>query len=281
MWNGLQLSDPLGSVDLLKRSADRVGVYLNDTITLGKFAVIPSVRYDHTGTGDNLFNPSIGITYAVTENSVVRGYTSRGYSLTSLNVNDSTEKVWTSQVGVESGDLPFLWLKGTWFRNDTWNISAVVPDPNFNPDDPNSNPFMAVKQRQLKQGFELEARTLPFLNTSLSAGYTFVNAKDGDTGAILHGVPRHTVAVAIKFLRDDYRALLTGRHIDWNSSPDQNSKYGAMIWDLHLGKKFPWSGHRSLELFLSVRNLLNGNSYLYENLKNTGRWGEAGVRCTF
>jgi len=276
------LSDPLVEADLLKKSADRVGLYLNDTFTLGHFAIIPSVRYDHTGTGENLFNPSLGITYALTDNTVLRGYTSRGYSLTSLNQDNSTEKVWTSQVGVESGDLPYLWLKGTIFRNDTWNVRASVPDPSFNPDDPTSNPFMFVRQRQLKQGVELEGRTLPFLNTSLSAGYTFINARDGDSGAILLGVPRHTVDFGIKYQdHSNFRALLTGRYIDWNSSPDQNGKYGAVIWDLHLGKKFPYSDHGSLEIFLSVRNLANGNQYLSEFYKNVGRWGEAGVRCNF
>ena len=276
------LIDPLIAANLLDRSANRVGVYFNDTFTLGNFAVIPSVRYDHTGTGDDLFNPSLGLTYALTENSVLRGYTSRGYSLTSLNQDNTTEKVWTSQVGVESGDIPYLWLKGTLFRNDTWNIRTTVPDPSFNPDDPNSNPFMTVKQRQLKQGFELEARTLPVFDTSLSAGYTFINARDGDSGAILQGVPRHTVDVGIKYQdRHNFRALLTGRYIDWQSSPDQNGKYGAVIWDLHLGKKFSYSEHGSLELFLSVRNLFNGHQYLSEFYKNAGRWGEAGVRCNF
>jgi len=277
----VHLIDPLQLADLLKKSADRVGLYLNDTFTLGNFAIIPSARFDHTGTGDNLFNPSLGITYALTENMVLRGYTSRGYSLTSLNQDNSTEKVWTSQVGIESGGLPFLWLKGTLFRNDTWNVSVFAPDPNFNPNDPNSSPFMIVKQRQLKQGYELETRTLPVLNTSLSVGYTFINARDGDSGAILTGVPRHTVDVGLKYQdHDNLRALLTGRYIDWNS-PDQNGKYGAVIWDLHLGKMFRYSEHGSLELFLSVRNLLNGASYLNESYKNTGRWGEAGVRCNF
>jgi len=259
------------------KSADRVGVYLNDTFTLGSFAVIPSLRFDHTGTGENLFNPSLGITYALTENSVLRGYTSRGYSLTSLNQDNSTEKVWTSQVGIESGDLPYLWLKGTLFRNDTWNVTARVPDP-----DSNSGAFMTVKQRQLKQGVELEGRTLPFLNTSFSAGYTFIDARNGDSGARLTGVPRHTADVGIRYQdRNNLRALLTGRYIDWNSAPDLNGKYGAVIWDLHLGKKFKLSEYASLELFLSVRNLFNGNQYLYEVYKNTGRWGEAGVRCNF
>ena len=275
------VSEPLQQADLLNRSADRVGVYLNDTFTLGHFAVTPSVRYDHTGTGDNLFNPSIGVTYAMTENSVLRGYTSRGYSLTSLNRDNNVEKVWTSQVGVESGDLPYLWLKGTLFRNDTWNITASVANPNFDQNDPSSLPFVFVNQRQLKQGFELEARTLPFWHTSLSAGYTFIDGRDGDSGAVILGVPRHTVDVGIKYQdASGFRALLTGRYIDWNS-PDQNGRYGAPVWDLHLGKKFKYSEHGSLELYLSVRNLFNSNLYLTEFYKNTGRWGEAGVRCSF
>jgi vitamin B12 transporter len=276
------LTDPLVQADLLKKSADRVGVYLNDTFTLGSFAVIPSVRFDHTGTGENLFNPSLGITYALTENSVLRGYTSRGYSLTSLNQDNSTEKVWTSQVGIESGEIPYLWLKGTLFRNDTWNVTATVPDPNFNENDPSSSPFMTVKQRQLKQGVELEGRTLPFLNTSLSVGYIFIDARDGDSGTLIKGFPRHGANVGLKYQdQNNLRALLTGRYIDWNSSSDLNGKYGAVIWDLHLGKKFKYSEHGSLELFLSVRNLFNGDQYRYEFYKNTGRWSEAGVRCNF
>ena len=278
----VHLAEPLVQADLLKRSADRIGVYLNDTFTLGNFAVIPSIRYDHTGTSADLFNPSIGITYALTENTILRGYTSRGYSLTSLNQDNSIEKVWTSQVGIESGDLPYLWLKGTLFRNDTWNVTATVPNPNFNENDPESSPFLKVKQRQLKQGGELEARTLPWLNTSLSAGYTFIHGTDGDTGAVLKGVARHTVDLGIRYQNaSNFRALLTGRYLDWNSSPDQNGRYGAVIWDLHLGKKFRYSEHGSLELFLSMRNLFNGDQYLYEFFKNSGRWGEAGVRCSF
>ena len=270
----VHLSDPLVQADLLKRSADRVGVYLNDTFTLGKLAVIPSVRYDHTGIGDNLFNPSFGLTYALTDNSLLRGYTSRGYSLTSLNQNDSAEKVWTSQVGFESGDIPYLWLKGTLFRNDTWNIAVNVAD---------ASPagFSTIKQRQLKQGYELEARTLPFLNTSLSAGYTYIRATDGDSGATLEGVPKHTADFGVRYQdSSNLRALLIGRYINWNSA-SENGRSGAVILDLHLGKKFRYSEYGSLELFLSARNLFNGSQYPSETVKNVGRWSEVGVRCNF
>lgn len=262
----VHLSMPLREVDLLKRSANRVGVYLNDTFTLGDFAVTPSARYDHTGTEDDLFSPSLGVTYALTEESVLRGYTSRGYSLTSLNRLDSTEKVWTSQLGFETGDIPYLWLKGTFFRNDTWNLRSDTG---------------TEKQRQLKHGYEVEARTLPLLNTSLSAGYTFIHATDDATGDVLDGVPRNTVNAGIRYQdRRNFRALLTGRYIDWNGHR-QNGKYDGVVWDLHLAKELQLSEQVSLELFLSVRNILDADQYVSEIYKNAGRWGEVGVRCNF
>jgi len=259
---------PVFRADLLDRQADRVGVYLSDTFTLGHFAVTPSARFDSNGSEGDHFSPSLGFTYAITENSLLRGYTARGYSLTSLNRDSSTEKVWTSQLGFETGEVPYLWLKGTLFRNDTWDVRAL---------DPVGSP---VQQRQLKQGVELEAKTLPFLNTSFWAGYTFMLTTLGDNGRVLEGYPRHTAKVGIRYLdAGRFQAELIGHYIDWNKS--QTGKYPAPIWDLHLKKEFLYADNLALELFLSVRNLLDGDQYLYSIYQNAGRWGEAGVRCRF
>jgi len=246
--------------------ADRVGVYLNDTFTLGAFAITPSARFDHTGTDGNLLSPGFGITYSVTENSVLRGYTARGYSITSINRDNSTEKVWTSQLGIESADIPYLWLKGTLFRNDTWNVRMPV----------------GPKQSELKQGYELEARTTPLFGASLSLGYTYIHAKNEDTDAVVLGIAKHTVNLGIKYDDPRYlRALLTGRYIDWNvSSADVNSDFDDIVWDLHLSKSIRFSEYGSVELFFSLRNLFNGNQYVVP-MENPRRWGEVGVRCEF
>ncbi|GFO69719.1 ligand-gated TonB-dependent outer membrane channel [Geomonas limicola] len=276
-----RLRVPQAQQDLLNRSADRVGIYLNDTFTIGNLALTPSVRYDHTGTGDDLFNPSFGVTYALTDNSVLRGYTSRGYSITSLNQVNAVEEVWTSQIGFESGDIPYLWMKGTLFRNDTWNVSSTVANPNFNASDPTSSPTLNIKRRILKKGGEVELRTTPVMNTSLSAGYTFIDAHADDTPGVLPLVPRHTVKLGIKYQdQHNFRVLLTGSYIDWNGDRS-NGKYDDFVWDLHLAKKFSLSSTLSLELFASVRNIFDGESYVSERYKNPGAWAEAGVRCNF
>ena len=262
-----RLSAPQLQGGALTRRADRAGIYLNDTFTVGAFAVTPSARFDHTGSGGDHFSPSFGVTYALTENSVLRAYTARGYSLTSLSRSDSTEKVWTSQAGFESGEIPYLWLKGTLFRNDTWDIKV-------------DSPVGIVVQRQLKQGVELEARTLPFFNTSLSTGYTYISAREGENGPVLVGVPRHTINIGVRYQDpSDLHAELAGHYIDWNAK--QTGKYNAVIWDLHLRKVLEYQENLSVELFLSIRNLLNDEQYLNSFFENAGRWGEAGVRCNF
>ncbi|GFO54653.1 ligand-gated channel [Geomonas sp. Red276] len=263
------LSQPQTRADFLVSRDDRVGVYLNDTFTLDRFAVTPSVRYDHSLISGDLFSPSFGITYALTENTVLRGYTAKGYSITSLNRANSLEKVWTSQVGIESADISYLWLKGTLFRNETWDISVQNPDGSQS------------MQRQLKRGVEVEARTLPVFFTSLSVGYTYVDAEVDDTGAAVTGIARHTLNVGAKYEDShNFRAELTGHYIDWVSDAENQAKT-EMIWDLHLAKKVIYTDQVAVEFYGSLRNIFNGDQYSHYFYKNPGRWGEVGIRCQF
>jgi vitamin B12 transporter len=253
--------------------ANRVGVYLNDTLTLGPFAITPSARFDHTGTGPNLFSPSLGVTYAVTDNSVLRGYAARGYSIISINRDDSTEKVWTAQLGFETADIPYLWLKGTIFHNDTWNIAVPLETPEG---------VVLSFQREVKTGYELEIKTTPVFDTSLSLAYTFIDAQNETTDSELQGVGRHTLKVGAKYENPKYlRAFLFGNYTDWNGSGGPyDGRYSAMVWDLHLGKEFQLTPNTSVEVFSSVRNLFNGAQDLFP-YKYPRRWAEVGVRCAF
>ncbi|MBJ6800113.1 TonB-dependent receptor plug domain-containing protein [Geomonas propionica] len=248
------------------RGADRIGVYLNDTLTIGDFAVTPSARFDWTGFGGNRFSPSFGITYALSENSLLRGYTARGYSLTSLNRADSTEKVWTSQFGIESGEVPYLWLKATLFRNDTWDVLS-------------NEQRNTVQKRQLKLGGEFELRTVPVFHTSLGVGYTYIHATEGANGPQVSSIPMQTLKLGLRY-RDpsQLQAQVTGYYIDWDAP---TGKSRGMLWDLHLSKAFEYSDFGSIEIFGSLRNIFNGQQYLSDFYKNTGRWAEAGVRCHF
>jgi vitamin B12 transporter len=262
----LRVNESLMAVDTLRRDADRWGFYLNDTISLGSVAVSPGLRYDLVGNGSEQFSPSLGVTWQLSENNLLRAYTARGYSLPPLLRNLSTEKVWTTQFGLESSSLANLWVKGTLFRNDTWDIFT----------------YAQTIERQIKQGGELELRTTPWHGASFSGGYTYIDARRRSDRATVEDVPSQTVQLGLRY--DDLKylqTLLTGRYIWWNGAANHLGRYSTMVWDLHLTATPFGRGADSPEVFFSIRNLFNGAQYLDEAYRNAGRWAELGVRVRF
>jgi Outer membrane cobalamin receptor protein len=267
----MRSTDSVVHVDTLNRKADRWGFYLNDTLTVGNFSFSPGVRLDLTGTSGDQFSPSFGITWQLTDTTLLRAYTARGYSLPAFVLDRTSEKVWTSQVGFESTTIPYLWLKGTLFRNDTWDIVSY---------DSFSNSFN--HERHLKQGFEVEAKTVALFNTSLSAGYDYIDARNTSTHQIVQDIPRHTLLLGVQYDDRQYlKGVLNGRHIWWNAADYHNGSYQGLIWDLHLTATPFGRKQHAPELFFSIRNIFNGSQYLDEFFKNAGRWVEGGMRISF
>jgi vitamin B12 transporter len=267
----LNNNDTIEQADILSRRADRWGFYLNDTYSIGPLALSAGARYDLTGSSGDQFSPSFGLTWQLTDSTLLRGYTAKGFSLPAFTLDRPSERVWTSQIGIESSAIPALWLKGTLFRNDTENISIY-----------DSQASVYLSERQIKQGFEIEAKTAELFNTSLRGGYNFVDARRAADDTIVKDVPSQTVHLALQY--DDHRhfkGLLTGRHIFWNSEAFRNGSYAGILWDLHLNAT-PFGGDfKRMELFFSVRNIFNGSQYLDEAYRNNSRWAEGGVRFRF
>jgi len=258
----------LDSSSIFSRKMDRFGFYLNDTISLGLLTLIPGARFDKTANG-NQFSPSLGATLRLGDNNLLRAYAGRGYSYAIRDTNWNVEKIWTIQVGFESSSIPYLWLKGTLFRNETWNVLD------------NRNLVSNVPERRIALGAEIEARTLPVFNTTLGAGYTFVDTTHAGDGSQVYAVPRHTVQLSLRYDDQTYRGVLTGRHIMWNAVPGYNGSYGGLVWDLHLGATLWKREYNSLEVFFSGHNLFDCAQYPDETQPNTGRWFEGGMRVRF
>ncbi|WP_191965668.1 TonB-dependent receptor plug domain-containing protein [Oryzomonas sagensis] len=249
------------TVSPFSRKVERWGVFLNDTLTLGSVSLTPGVRFDHTQTAGDQFSPALGATWQLTDTTLLRAYTARGYGLPVLGLTDyPSVKIWTTQVGAESSAIPYVWVKGTLFRNQTWGDT--------------------VEQR-IALGAELEARTTPIWNASLGAGYTFTDTTRTKDGSEVNDFARHTVQVALRYNDNTYRGVLTGRHVFWNSRPDENGSYGGLTWDLHLGAVLFKREQSSLELFFSGHNLFNASQYETYLIPNTGRWFEGGMRVRF
>jgi vitamin B12 transporter len=259
------------NVNNLGQTADRWGVYLNDTLTLGPLSLSTGARFDRTQSNGDQFSPTIGFTWQLAETTVLRGYTAKGYSLPALTRDINAESVWASQVGVESGIIPYLWFKETLFRNQTWNVLATDPQTGT-----------TSLERHIALGSETEFRTTPVYDTSLGVGYTFTDTTRTSDDTQIKGVPRHTLQLALRY--DDhsaFRALLTGRHIWWNTDPSQDGRYYGLVWDLHLGATLLKRENNSLELFASGHNLFNNSQFSSQFYPNPGRWYEGGMRVRF
>ncbi|HEX2769658.1 MAG TPA: TonB-dependent receptor, partial [Geobacteraceae bacterium] len=259
------------------RFSDKYGVFLNDTLSLGDFGITPGIRYDRMRPVGDFFSPSLGVAWNPTDKVTLRAYWARGYSLPLLcpvrNPLPSQQKVTTVQAGVETTYIPWLWLKTTFFWNQLSDVQEQDP----------VNWWEIVLKKQLKQGVEMEGKTVPIFNTSLSAGYTFIDTKDRETGKTLRGVPRQLVKLGLHF--DDnnsFRGTLLGRYGWLNSPAYLNGKYSAIIWDLNLAKRVFKRHDTAIELFFDGHNLFNGSQYSgQDDLKNARRWFEGGIRFNF
>ena len=251
----------------LKKSA----LYVNDTITLDKFAVTPGVRYDHTDSFGNFTSPSLGLTYALSNTTILRAYAAKGFSNPALleaviNPDLKAETVWSYQVGAETGAIKNLWIKMSGYRNEMRDVL--------------SNAENVGKQR--RQGLEASLKTAPVYNLSLTAGAEYIDAKDLETGERLQDIPTSVYDLGIRYDNEHvFRALLRGRYIDWNAQSAYNGKYGSFIVDFNATKKIYEHKSVSMEAFLNVNNLFNGEQYLVYIYPNPERWYEAGIRCKF
>jgi vitamin B12 transporter len=265
-----------------EQSVEKWAVYANDTIVLGRWSVTPGLRHDHTNTNKAFTSPSLGITYAPVRDVLLRAAVSRGFGIPPLantygasplyeqNPNLGMEKVWSYQAGVETTALKYFWAKATVFRHDLTDGITDAPAPNG---------FKSINLDEIRrQGVEIEAKTVPFYNTSLFAGYVFIDAEDLNTGEDILNVATDTWDIGVEYKADGFSGNIRGHYIDWTGNYDKDCTF---VWDLNIMKNFYRSRKVTAEAFLAVHNLFDADQYFDNLYKNPARWVEAGLRMNF
>jgi vitamin B12 transporter len=261
----------------------RWALFANDTLAKWDFSLTPGLRYDHTSTTGGFLSPSLGLTYALFEKTTIRTYVARGFNTPGLgltfdnhygNSSLKPEKVWSYSLGGETAVFKYFWLKTTGFLHE---ISDTIAQSNTTGEYVNQG-----KQRRL--GVEVELRTLPVWNTSLIAGYTYIDSRDRETGLRITGIPTYTYDLGIDYNDNEaWRGALRGHYIWWNAATIENvtGMYKAMIWDLNLARKVTERGSAVVEVFFTAHNIFNGAQYATGFYPNPKRWFEGGLRCKF
>ncbi|WP_246043889.1 TonB-dependent receptor plug domain-containing protein [Geomonas edaphica] len=274
----LLLHIPNGDIDT---TLTRYSAYLNGTYTIGRLSVLPGARYDRFNLLDNAPSATLGATFRLTDNTLLRGYAAYGYSMPLISnygtsdgqVPHKLQRVRTVQGGIESTAIPYLWFKVMLFDNEVWNIQTL---DRYN---------VLHLDEQSREGVDMEWRTSSLYGFMLSGGYTFIDARDKKTGKQLSGGesgPRHATKWAVTYDNQDsgLTCVLSGNYSDWNlTTPGADST--AMLLDLHVTQKLAPSSDRSPELFFSVRNILDNRQYQYDFRPVAPRWFEFGGRLRF
>lgn len=271
---------------------EKLALFANDTITIGKLTVTPGVRYDRENTFGDFISPSLGLTYELYDKTVVRAAVARGFSSVPAiykvdtiydfgdgmpwyyfkgNSDLKPEKVWSYQLGIETGIFEYFWLKTSLFRHDI--SDAIIAE--------GLDPFTFVNRGKIRrQGVEAEIKTKPFYHVTLSAGATYIDVKDLITDETIPNVPKSACDISLKY--DDeksLKALLTGHYI-WFDSNSIGGKYNSFIVGFNMIKKVYDRDSRRVELFLTAHNLFNGEQHS-NRFVNPNRWVEAGLRVKF
>lgn len=269
-----------------RQDVKKHAVFVNDTVFFGKLTLTPGVRYDYVNSTGSIASPSLGATYKLTDRTLLRFFGAKGFSTPALswiayagssfhaNPNLKYEKVLSVLAGIETSAIKYLHLNVNLFSH---RVKDAIDYVSFD----DGTWSMANKNRQKREGFEAELKTLPVYNTSLTAGICYINARDLNTGQRIMGVARYSYDIGLRY--DDKKsliALLKGHYIKWESDPSYNPR-ASFIWDFNISKRVYTQDKQNIELFASAHNIFNALQYRDDFYPNPKRWLEAGVRYKF
>ncbi len=275
-------------INMLKKTDPHIekwAFYANDTIIIDNLSITPGIRYDHNSETGSFISPSLGTTYKIGRDSVLRGTVARGFTIPPLSYTSGggfgsipnpaldPEEVWSYQAGVESTAFRFFWIKASLFYHNIKKTFKLVSL--------SQNTGMMINgEKTRRKGFEIESETISFYNMSLQAGFALSHSNNSHED---NKVEQYTYNLGFKY--DDkksFYALLSGHYIWWGNQ-SRNGQYDDFIWDLNLNKKIISESISlaSTELFCSIHNIFNGSQYSVSDNKNPKRWLEAGLRFKF
>ena len=272
----------------IQPEVNELAIYLNDTVTYGRWTFTPGIRYDYNTISGSFISPSLGITYEFDESMILRSSLSRGFTSPPLGFTSGSglfvapnpslkpEKVISYQLGLESTLRSHFQIQTTLFYHDLKNEIKLIP---FGAGPPSFNDIFMNSGTVKRQGFEAKITTRPVFHTTVTAGTTYVHIDPAKSSGINN---LYTVDIGIKYdNQKSLRAQLFGHYIFWDYDQSILTDYSDFIWDINLMKNFQLSEGKDIEFFFSIHNIFNGSQYTNDENRNPFRWAEAGVRFKY
>jgi outer membrane receptor for ferrienterochelin and colicins len=272
-----------------------IGAYAVGDVTFN-FPLIVSlgVRYDYSKLdsldGSGAVSPKLGLNYKISKELILRssigtGFraptTAEAFTSTSTggitvkpNPNIKSEYNLTFELGVNYYPVEFINLDLAVFQNEYFDMI----EPGIDPAD--GLVFFSNLVRARIQG--LEASTIIYLlpnELSLSFNYTYLWARDLETGTALRYRPRHIFYSGLDFRKWNFDFGINFRYtsrveeiddelVDLGIVVDGDLRVPVYTTDIKLGYNFITNG-LPLNIYLNVKNIFNYNYVeLIGNLRN-------------
>lgn len=272
-WGGPDSSAPITGKD------ERQGYYANVTFNLGDFALTPGIRYDNMSITEDFLSPSLGATYMLAPDTLLRASVAKGFSAPYLALiygtagylpspNLKPEIINSAQIGIETTRIDFLRIKTTFFHQAITNKWLANDDTSL----------WENQGKQTLQGVDLEVKINPWHDLSVAANGTYVLMNTDE----LNDAEMYSTNLILDYdATASIKAQLAGRYIWWNAfNLNENPKNGSFVWDASVTKTLSWQ-NANTDIFCAAHNLFNSSQYWDYEYPNPGRWVEAGVRLRF
>lgn len=226
-------------------------------------------RYDWYSRLEDTYSPSVGLIYKLDDKTVLRATYGYGYSLPTISSGSSAfERLWRVQAGVETNHVPGVWLKTNAFYDRTRNVKLQLKFFDQSPE---------VNHDLTREGFEIEAKTIPLFNIALGLGYTYTHIFNTENGADIQGLPRHHLLLNATYRAHGTDAMLVGRYINWNNTASRDS----VTWDFLLTQRLQSWDSGDLSFQLGVYNIFGGKQYSTSTFPNPPLRANAGIQVRF
>jgi len=256
-------------------------LFVNDTMRFGRLTLTPGLRYDAHSISGSMVSPSLGATYLLRPDTLLRATASRGFQYPILsyiagggiwdNPNPflKPEKVSSVQVGVENRTLSCMSVKLSAFHHhitDTWRFDDIAW--NYK----NGGPSQ-------RKGVEAELETTPWHDLSLVANLTYTLLQpEGDQ----REDSATTTNLILRFRdKTGWQAELAGQYIWWDAEHVDTQQSAALIWNASLGRTVYTSQWLACDLYAKVYNIFDGNAYSDRFYPMPDRWLLGGIRLSF
>lgn len=183
------------------RSGNRAGLYLQDEVALRNDLLLNAgLRYDHNSSTDGTFNPRLALIHKTTPATTLKAsygsafrapnayelyYQALSAGGQKANPNLSAERIRTVELIAEHHLSAEARVTASVFRNTVSDLITQTTDP--------SDGLLVFQNldRATAKGLELEFERVWSKGAKLRTSYSWQQARDGATGAVLVNSPRH------------------------------------------------------------------------------------------